>query len=71
MFRTKSVTEDGSQNELDSGSINYLALSIFFGMQLFSAVIFYFLCDTTKIEEIQKQVNYKKKRFIILLIVVW
>ena len=68
IFRTNSVIENDSRNELDSGSINYLAISIFLIMQLFSAVIFYLLCDTSCFKEVE-EVNYNDKKLKKSLIV--
>ena len=70
IFHENIETEKGSQNDLDSGSINYLAISVFLFMQVFSAVLFYFLCDTTSFKEVE-EINYHdnkcKKNFNALL----
>ena len=47
IFHKIAEAENNNHDDLDSGNINYLAISVFLVMQLLSAVMFYFLCDTT------------------------
>ena len=61
IFHTTTETEKGSHNELDSGNINYLAISIFLAMQVFSAVLFYFLYDPTSFKEPNNEDNKLKE----------
>jgi len=63
IFHTNTETEKGSHNDLDSGNINYLAISIFLAMQVFSAVLFYFLYDTTSFKEPNNEDNKLKDNY--------
>ena len=62
IFHKIAVAENDNHNDLDSGNINYLAISVFLVMQLLSAVMFYFLCDTTSFA-VTEEVNCNNNKF--------